>query len=260
MTQIRDFTRISWGNEFFIDAPIEGISGTITGQGPLVAGDRIVLCVKCRVDQVETYPGTLELWQGRVVVETPVSIEEVTESGPMKAVNNLIAQWGDALQQADVYQRVEQLFIADRLTQVASRGRFESRLIEEWQRMQREQTPLSILIYALEGIEPYRDAYGMAAYDQCLLEIAQGMLACAKRPYDVTARYDTHKFAVLLPNTSTEGAKCIAEKIRTQVSTLPCCNLTNQPAISLRFAEVTQVPNTKREAQGLVQAALELLG
>jgi hypothetical protein len=120
MTQIHDFTRISWGNEFFIDVPIEGINGTITGQGLLAAGDHIVLCVKCRVDEVHNYSAPSDLWQASVTLEMPVSAEELTEGGPLKSVNNLIAQWGDVVQQLDIYQRIEQLFSADRLTQVAN--------------------------------------------------------------------------------------------------------------------------------------------
>lgn len=260
MTQIHDFTRISWGNEFVIDAPIEGISGTITGQGSLAAGDYVVLCVKCRVDEVQSYPGTSELWQASVSLEKPVSVEDVIEGGPLRAVKNLIAHWGDSLQQLEMYQRIEQLFIADRLTQVASRSRFETRLIEEWQRMRREQTPLSILLCALDGMDSYRESYGEEAYDQCLLEIAQVMRGCAKRTYDVVARYEEHKFSVLLPNTSEEGANFIAERVREQVSALPCCDLTKQPVITLRFAVATQVPNPERESQGLTQAVLESLG
>jgi PleD family two-component response regulator len=85
------------------------------------------------------------------------------------------------------------------------------------------------------------------------------MRVCAKRTYDIVARYEEHKFSVLLPNTSEEGANLIAERIRERVSALPCCDPTKQPAITLRFAIATQVPNPERESQGLTQAALELL-
>jgi diguanylate cyclase (GGDEF)-like protein len=259
MTQIHDFTRISWGNEFVIDAPIEGINGTITGQGTLVAGDYIVLCIKCRVDEVQNYPGSPDLWQASISLEKPVSVEDAIDGGPLRSVKNLIAQWGDALQQLEMYQRIEQLFIADRLTQLASRSRFETRLIEEWQRMLREQTPLSILLCAVDGMDSYRESYGEEAYDQCLLDIAQTMRGCAKRTYDVVARYEEHKFSVLLPNTSEEGANFMAEKIREQVLALPCCDPTKPSAITLRFAVATQIPNPEKESQDLTQAALELL-
>lgn len=260
MAQMHDFTRISWGNEFVIDTPIEGIDGTITGQGSLAAGDHIVVCVKCRVNEVENYPGTPDLWQASISIEQPVSVDDVIEGGALQAVRNLVAYWGDTLQQTDVYQRIEQLFISDRVTQIASRNRFESRLIEEWQRMRREQTPLSILLCALEGMEQYLEAYGQEAADQCLLEIAQVMQGCAKRAYDFVARYEEYKFAMLLPNTSAEGAGHMAERIREAVSVLPCFDASKQPAITLRFAVATQVPDPQKEAQGLTRAALDSLG
>ena len=259
MTQTHDFTKISWGDEFAIDAPIEGINGTITGQGTLAAGDHVILCVKCRVNEVHTYPDTPELWQASISLEQPVAIED-GESGALRAVKGLVAQWGDVLQQTDIFQRVEQLFISDRVTQVATRSRFESRLTEEWQRMRREQTPLSVILCALDGVEAYQDAQGEQATDECLLEIAQDIRLCAQRTSDVVARYETYKFAILLPNTTAEGAEHMVERLREKVSALSCCNPASQPSISLRFAVATQVPDPAKESQGLTNAALQSLG
>jgi diguanylate cyclase (GGDEF)-like protein len=126
--------------------------------------------------------------------------------------------------------------------------------------MRREQTPLSIILCALEEMDSYKAAYGEEAYEQCLQEIAQAIRGCVQRSSDVVARYEEHKFAVLLPNTPLEGANYVAEKIQKQVSTLSCCELTKQPAITLRFAVETQVPNPEKEAQGLAQSALKSLG
>ena len=259
MTQTHDFTKISWGDEFAIDAPIEGIIGTITGQGELAAGDHIILCVKCRVNEVHAYPNAPELWQASISLEQPVAAED-GESGALKAVKGLVAHWGDALQHTDIFQRVEQLFVSDRVTQVASRSRFESRLTEEWQRMRREKTPLSVLLCALDGVEAYQEVHGEKETDDSLLEIAQAIRLCALRTSDVVARYEAHKFAVLLPNTSQEGAEHMVERIREKISALPCCDPANQPLISLRFAVATQVPDPEKESQGLTNAALQSLG
>ncbi|WP_404785651.1 GGDEF domain-containing protein [Altericista sp. CCNU0014] len=259
MTQIHDFTGISWGEEFAIDAPLTGISGTITGQGELAAGDHILLCVKCKVEEVEKYRDASDIWQARISVEMPVSIEEMTEGDPLRPVKMLLSKWRGTLQQVDIYQRIEQLFIADSLTQVSSRNRFETRLVDEWKRMLREQTPLSIVVSAIDGMDLYEATHGKEACDRCLKEIAQTIQNCAQRSYDVVARYEEHKFAVLLPNTSTEGAKYITEQIRTQVEALPVFQTDGQPPIALRLAVATQAPDIEREAHDLTRAALKSL-
>jgi diguanylate cyclase (GGDEF)-like protein len=259
MTQIHDFTGISWGEEFVMDAPIKSISGTITGQGALQAGDHIVLCVKCRVDEVQNYTDSPELWQANISFERPISVEELSEGDPLKAVKSLITRWGSALQQLDIYQRVEQLFISDGLTQLASRSRFETRLMDEWQRMLREQMPLTILVCGIDGMDLYQAAYGKEACDQCLKEIAQVVRGCVKRTSDVVARFEENKFAVLLPNTSAQGADYIAEQVQAQVEALPCFGPTKQPAMTLRLGVATQVPDAKGEAQNLAKTALESL-
>jgi diguanylate cyclase (GGDEF)-like protein len=258
MAKTHDFTKILWGNEFVIEAPLEGIQGTLTGEGQLAKGDRILVCIQCSVDEVEYYPNAPDVWQARVSFEKPVPIEPTTDS-PIQSIRNLISELGDALFQGDLYQRIEQIFSSDRTTQIANRGRFDSRLTEEWQRLRREKTPISVILCDCVGLAAYQEVHGEKATDKCLQDVAKMLRACGKRPSDLVARYQDRMFAILLPNTPEAGANHVIEDIRSRLSALSIFSSNTQPSVSLRLGSATMVPDPGKDPQSLVHEAARSL-
>lgn len=259
MGKTHDFTKIVWGQEFIFEAPLESIQGAVTGQGALEAGDHIVLCLKCRVEEVEYYINAPEIWQARVTLQKPVSLENIAENNPLQTIRNVIAHLGDSLNQGDLYQRLEQIFTTDRITQVANRGRLESRLSEQWKQMRRSQAPLSLILCAIDGLSAYQEVYGLAATDRCLHDIAQVIRLCAKRPSDLVARYTEHMFAVLLPETPEAGLQSVLTEVRSQLCNLPCLAPDSKPSITLRLGSASMVPSVEQEVHSLIQAAARSL-
>jgi hypothetical protein len=97
MGKAHDFTNIHWGQEFALNVPLENIQGIATGQGTLKSGDHIVLCIQCRVDEVEYYINAPEIWQAKISVEKPISLETVTEHRPLQRVKRLVAHFRNSL-------------------------------------------------------------------------------------------------------------------------------------------------------------------
>jgi hypothetical protein len=97
MGKSHDFTNIHWGQEFALDVPLENVQGIATGQGTLKSGDRIVLCIQCRVDEVEYYINAPEMWQAKISVERPISLETITAHKPLQRVKRLVAHFRNAL-------------------------------------------------------------------------------------------------------------------------------------------------------------------
>ncbi|MFX5494203.1 diguanylate cyclase, partial [Acinetobacter baumannii] len=62
--------------------------------------------------------------------------------------------------------------------------------------------------------------YGHVAGDEVLKRIGSTVEACLGRPGDLAARFGGEEFAVVLPGTSVEGLKALAEKIRNAIETL----------------------------------------
>lgn len=128
-------------------------------------------------------------------------------------VKRLIHQHRLERQLREANYQLQQLTVIDSLTQVANRRRFDDYLRQEWNRGVRSHLPLSLIICDLDYFKPYNDYYGHQAGDRCLQTVAQALDQCINRTTDLMARYGGEEFAVILPNTTIEGAKQVADRL-----------------------------------------------
>lgn len=117
-------------------------------------------------------------------------------------------------------QELHRLATLDGLTQVANRRCFEEYFNLEWRRLQREKAPLSFILCDVDYFKFYNDTYGHLAGDSCLKQIAQAINDTLKRPADLVARYGGEEFAIILPNTTIEGAVHVAELVQEKIKRL----------------------------------------
>jgi len=116
------------------------------------------------------------------------------------------------LQEANV--RLEKLSSLDGLTQIANRYYFDQYLFQEWKRLLRRRDTLSLILLDVDHFKWFNDTYGHQAGDQCLQKVAKALESVVHRPTDLVARYGGEEFVVVLPNTNSEDALIIANKIR----------------------------------------------
>ncbi|MEO0455652.1 MAG: diguanylate cyclase [Cyanobacteria bacterium P01_A01_bin.114] len=169
-----------------------------------------------------------------------------------------------AIQQSLLYQQLQRanqelqaLALTDGLTHIANRRRFDQHLANEWQRLTREQQPLSLILCDIDFFKRYNDHYGHPTGDRCLLKVAQSLIDASKRPADLVARYGGEEFAVILPNTHTTGAYRVAHKIRQGIADLeiPHPDSELSPWLTVTMGIATAVPSQELTAQELLQAA-----
>jgi diguanylate cyclase (GGDEF)-like protein/PAS domain S-box-containing protein len=101
----------------------------------------------------------------------------------------------------------------DPLTGTANRRYFFERSQQEFVRAQRYQTPLSIASIDVDHFKETNDRYGHAAGDEVLKSLcsySQSLL----RETELFARIGGEEFAILMPNTSLNGALHLAERLR----------------------------------------------
>ncbi|BAY22999.1 diguanylate cyclase [Calothrix sp. NIES-2100] len=120
----------------------------------------------------------------------------------------------------DANQKLEQLANLDGLTQVANRRCFDKRLQAEWNRLAREQQPLSLILFDVDKFKSYNDYYGHQGGDNCLIRVAQTVQQTVSRPGDLVARYGGEEFSILLPNTDLEEAIAVAQSIQQAIHDL----------------------------------------
>jgi diguanylate cyclase (GGDEF)-like protein len=159
-----------------------------------------------------------------------------------------------ALQSAN--EELQRLAYLDGLTQIANRRKFDEQLSQEWRRLKRDQLPLSLILCDVDYFKQYNDSYGHQVGDDCLYKVAYILAIAARRPPDLAARYGGEEFAVLLPNTSLEGAVEVAKKIQVQIKALQLPHQRSGVSqyVTVSFGVASIIPaETKTPEQFLVQ-------
>ncbi|MEA5550089.1 diguanylate cyclase [Anabaena cylindrica UHCC 0172] len=135
-------------------------------------------------------------------------------------LSQLATQVAIAIKQSELYQQVQLQATVDGLTQISNRRRFDEYWSQMWEQMNQDQAPLSIILCDIDFFKLYNDTYGHPAGDDCLRQVAAAIKKAGNRPDDLVARYGGEEFVIVLPNTSTQGAVQVAERIRAEVKAL----------------------------------------
>jgi diguanylate cyclase (GGDEF)-like protein len=107
-------------------------------------------------------------------------------------------------------ERLRYLSNHDPLTDLYNRGYFT----EEMERIERgRRFPVSIMMADLDGLKRVNDTLGHAAGDRLIRQAAQ-LIRHAVRGDDVVARMGGDEFAVILPNTDSDTALKVCDRIR----------------------------------------------
>jgi diguanylate cyclase (GGDEF)-like protein len=154
-----------------------------------------------------------------------------------------------ALQKAN--HELQRLVTLDGLTQIPNRRRFEEHINQEWKRARRDKKPISLIMCDVDYFKLYNDTYGHQLGDDCLRAIAKTICQNVKRPSDLAARYGGEEFVVILPETDSNGAVHVAQRIRFQVEQLQMehkNSLAHQyVTLSLGISTLIPSPNLPRE-------------
>ncbi|MDX5405916.1 MAG: GGDEF domain-containing protein [Chromatiaceae bacterium] len=106
----------------------------------------------------------------------------------------------------------------DALSGVYNRAYFDRQLTAELKRSRREQRSLALVLLDIDHFKQINDNHGHLVGDQAIKQVAQLIRQHVKRPADKVFRYGGEEFALVLPNTSLEGAVQLAECIRQQLT------------------------------------------
>lgn len=115
----------------------------------------------------------------------------------------------------EVYYRrkAEEKANVDGLTDTYNHRYFQDRLNSEMERASRYERPLSLIMLDLDNFKAFNDTWGHQEGDKLLKWFADTCNKCI-RGIDILARYGGEEFVVILPETSTEEAIAVADRIR----------------------------------------------
>lgn len=141
-----------------------------------------------------------------------------TQLADMQKKLNEMEKLAEVAQQAIEEQRKKAMH--DALTGLPNREAYDQRLEQEVSRLQRYGNKLSLMVCDIDLFKRINDNYGHLAGDKVLKIIAKS-LQVNLRDSDFIARFGGEEFVALMPETSREEAKIVAEKLRQKIESSP---------------------------------------
>ncbi len=121
-----------------------------------------------------------------------------------------------ALENAQLFAKMNALATRDGLTGLATHRVFQERIGEEILRAARYHKSLALVMVDIDHFKNVNDRHGHLAGDAVLKEVAQ-ILAKSCREIDFAARYGGEEFCLVFPEMTLEAAAAKAEEIRRQI-------------------------------------------
>ncbi len=162
----------------------------------------------------------------------------------MLAAEHIASAISNALQ----YRRIQEMAVTDSLTGVFNRRHFFEQLAAEWERFDRYNSILSVIMADIDFFKKINDTWGHPCGDVVLAQTAK-ILKSHLRKVDTVARYGGEEFVILLPETSAEEAALVAERMRADIASHAFMWDENRisATISLGVADATEERTTASE-------------
>lgn len=135
-------------------------------------------------------------------------------------VKILVNQFALVMRRIYLYKEIERLAITDSLTQIFTRRYMMERFDEELQRARTNNTAFSFLMLDVDFFKKVNDQYGHLVGDSVLRTVSKIMLENI-REIDIAGRYGGEEFCIILPDTDSDGAKYVAERVRKAIESIP---------------------------------------
>jgi diguanylate cyclase (GGDEF)-like protein len=188
----------------------------------------------------------------------PAAREPKLAAPSLAALTAALEPGAIALDNALRMQRAEALSVTDDLTQLYNSRYLSQVLRRETKRASRSGRPLSLLFIDLDGFKSINDTHGHLFGSSALVEAAAVIRASA-RETDVVARFGGDEFALVLPDTGSEGAVAVGERIRDRIA---AHHFLQAEGLDIRLTVsvgVATLPDVAASADQLIHAADEAM-
>ncbi len=166
----------------------------------------------------------------RLLNQKLLDVEQNARTNLELKVHERTAQLRNTMRELERANRqLATLSLNDALTGLHNRRHLDNLLPELCAESRRNSQPLSIALLDADHFKTVNDAWGHDFGDQCLQHIADILRRHVKRPRDVAIRFGGEEFAVLLPDTGTDGALKLCERILEDLAGTPMTSPGGEP-------------------------------
>lgn len=151
-------------------------------------------------------------------------------------------------------KELERLTRQDGLTGLFNRNTFVELSRSELKRAQRQGSATTILLLDLDHFKRVNDTWGHPAGDAVLRHVAT-LASTTVRSTDLVGRLGGEEFIVLLPNTSAEAGRKLAEKLRLRLESAPVPWEKATIAVTASFGLASTTSEEKRDFETLYTEA-----
>lgn len=152
---------------------------------------------------------------GLLIVDNLLSQEPIDheDAGLLKSFAGQIAL---AVDNARLFEEVQELSLYDSLTQLPLRRYFFQRFQEEMYRAERFSQSLSLLLIDLDYFKAVNDTYGHQVGDQVLSAVSQAVINNIRK-IDFPSRYGGDEILVLLPQSTDADVRMIGQRLLQEI-------------------------------------------
>ncbi|MGA7792943.1 MAG: diguanylate cyclase [Candidatus Acidiferrales bacterium] len=123
----------------------------------------------------------------------------------------------DISEQKKLEGELRRLVSSDPLTRLGNYRRLEEAFDRELKWFQRAGRSCALLLLDLDGLKAINDTYGHLAGDRALCRLGDALRAEC-RAIDTAVRHGGDEFAVILPDTSADGARSLARRVESRLA------------------------------------------
>ncbi len=166
------------------------------------------------------YAIDLQSTNGSYVNDVPASMCRLKDGDYLRIGNCIYRFLTGGNVEAEYHEEIYRLTIIDALTDIHNKRYFLEFLDRELARSSRYDRPLSLVMIDIDRFKGINEELGHLGGDFTLRELA-GRVKGTVRKEELLARYGGEEFAILLPETTKEGAECLAERVLAVVNEQP---------------------------------------
>ena len=163
------------------------------------------------------YAVDLQSTNGTFVNDVPASMYKLKDGDYLRVGNCIYRFLTGGNVEAEYHEEIYRLTIVDGLTEIHNKRYLLEFLDRELARSARYGRPLAVILFDIDRFKVINDDLGHLGGDFTLRELAARIKGNVRKE-ELFARYGGEEFAIVLPETTREGAVTLSERLRQVVA------------------------------------------